>query len=113
MTKKDWKEICENLLNGVEQELRSTVPVNVRASLDTFRQRLDRDSIVRRRKRFERELEALLRGNPSLRAAANRYLSKKVKSALKTIVRVLNRTMRVLKEQQERKTHTKPAKLSS
>lgn len=62
----------QDLLDGVEKELGSPV-----ATFQLFRVRLNGHGIARKRKEFERDLEAFLESKPFLRAATQRYLRKK------------------------------------
>jgi len=86
----------EELLDGVQQELGSTVPIKTKVALDTFRKRLDETLVARRRKRFEQELEAFLQSKRALRAAAKRYLRKKIPPAIEAAVAVMKQALAVL-----------------
>lgn len=94
----EWKEGMEAFLSGIESELRPSPPGKVRATLQAFRKRIERDSVGRRRNRFERELESVLQEDPFLRRATERYLSKRVQSALASALEVRGRAERVLKQ---------------
>ena len=91
MTGSEWKDMMEGLLNGVEGELRGSVPVKTREVLNAFRMRLREARAVRRRKRFERDLEDLLQSNPLLRSATERHLRYKTISAIEEAEAVLRR----------------------
>jgi hypothetical protein len=93
----DWKHMIQDLLNGIESELRPSPPAGVRATLQTFRKALERDHVGRRRKQFERELESALQASPFLRRAAERYFSKMVPAAMASALDTLERAERVLK----------------
>jgi hypothetical protein len=70
-----WKRTMEDLLDGVERELRSfSVPSRTRLGLSAFRTRLRAGRVVGGRKRFEQELEAFIESNSLVRAAAVLYL---------------------------------------
>ncbi|HEV2287513.1 MAG TPA: hypothetical protein VGR81_01010 [Candidatus Acidoferrales bacterium] len=96
----------KKLLNGVDKELRPTASVKLLVSLKAFRKRLDPDSTPRRRKRFQRDLNALLNSNIHLRAAAKRYLSKETNRHCKTSAALEKRVDRLIK-QLERKGKTR------
>ena len=64
------------LLDGVERELSPTVPAETKAALQTFRSRLEWKHVTRKRKRFERKLEACLQSSPFLRAASRQHIAK-------------------------------------
>ena len=80
----------EDLLDGVEGELRPSVPVKTMDALNEFRMRL-RETRLTRRKDFERELEAFLQSEPFLRTASERYLRKKITPVSKTAIAALKR----------------------
>lgn len=94
----EWKHDMEAFLDGIESELCPSPPATVHVTLQAFRKRLERDSIGRRRNRFERELESVLQADPFLRRATERYLSKRVQSALASALEVRERAERVLKQ---------------
>jgi hypothetical protein len=96
MTSSTWKIIMEDLLDGVERELRSSVPVKIRVALNTFRLRLSESRVAKRRKHFEQELEAFLQSEPFLRAATKRYLRKKIPSAIERAVATIKRALAFL-----------------
>jgi hypothetical protein len=74
----------EELLDGIQQELGSTVSIESEAALNALRQRLKKPLIASRRKRFQKELNALFESKPGLKTAADRYLRKKVPAAIAT-----------------------------
>lgn len=94
----EWKHDMKAFLNGIESELRPSPPAKVRAALQAFRKRLERDSVGRRRKRFERELESVLQADPFLRRATERYFAKRVPAAMASALEVLDRAEHVLKQ---------------
>jgi hypothetical protein len=96
MTLSQWKEVMEELLDGVQQELGSTVPIKTKVALNTFRRRLHSTLVARRRKRFEQELEAFLQSKRALRVAAERYVCKKIPPAIEAAIAVLKRAQRLL-----------------
>jgi hypothetical protein len=77
----EWKTFWEEVLDGVQREL-SPADSAEKAALDTFRIRLDKPSIPRRRKKFEDELDEVLQSNAVLKLALDRYLRKKVPAAI-------------------------------
>jgi hypothetical protein len=91
MTLSEWKAVMEELLDGVQQELGTAVPIKTKVGLDTFRKRLRGTLVARRRKRFEQELEAFLQSKRALRAAAKRYLRKKIPPAIAAAIAVMKR----------------------
>jgi hypothetical protein len=91
MTSSDWKIWMEELINGVEQELRSTTPIKARVALHTFRGRVSRCRDLRKRKQFERELDAFLQSKPLLRGAARRYIRKIAPPIIKAALAALKR----------------------
>jgi hypothetical protein len=105
MAASEWKRMWSEFLDGVEKELRSAAPAKTKLILDTFRQRFDRDSVPRRRKRFQRDLEAALERNPLLRAATRRYFFKRMQSALKAAAEAQNKAERLLQQLENKKKH--------
>jgi len=85
------------LLDGVQRELGSGVPNKTKATLDAFRGRLDETSAARKRKRFERELEAFLQSKPALRAASERYVCEKIPPAIEAAVAAMMRALPLLR----------------
>jgi len=85
------------LLDGVQRELGSAVPNKTKAALDAFRERLDEISVVRKRQRFERELEAFLQSKPALRAASERYLCERIPPAIEAAVAAMMRALPLLR----------------
>jgi hypothetical protein len=98
-----WKRDMRAFLDGVESELRPSAPATARAALQDFRDRLDHDKTARRRKGFWQDLDALLGRDPFLRAAAKRYLSKKMHSALTKAFKAQIEAERVLKQLESKK----------
>jgi uncharacterized protein (DUF2267 family) len=95
-TLSQWKATMEELIDGVQRELGSTIPTKTRAALHTFRERLEKNLGRRRRKRFEQELEAFLQSKPALRAASKRYIRKKMRPLIKATIATLKRARRLL-----------------
>jgi hypothetical protein len=96
MTWSEWKVMMEDLLEGVEQELRSSAPTRNRVALNTFRSRLNEGRTIRGRKHFEQELEVFIQSDPSLRGAAKRYLRKKIPPVIEAAVAALKQAQLVL-----------------
>ncbi len=88
----------EELLDGVQRELGSTVLIRTKAALDAFRKRLAETRVARRRKRFEKELEAFLQSDRALRAATVRHLRKKMPPVIEAAVAALNEALPLLAE---------------
>jgi IS5 family transposase len=86
----------EEIIDGVQGELGSTIPAKTRGALDTFRKRLEQNLGGRRRKRFEQELEAFLQSKRGLRAATKRYLRKRMRTVIKATIATLKRARRQL-----------------
>ena len=93
-----WKATMEELIDGVQGELGSTIPTKTNVALHTFRKRLDENLGARRRKRFEQELEAFLQSKRALRSASKRYLRKKIRRVLKATTATLKRAQRLLSQ---------------
>src|SRR5712691_11386559 len=96
LTFSQWKTTMEELIEGVQRELGSTIPTKTRTVLHTLRKRLKENLGGRRRKRFEQELEAFLQSKPVLRAASKRYLRKKMRQVMKALTATLKRVRRLL-----------------
>src|SRR5258708_29164875 len=96
LTFSQWKTTMEELIEGVQRELGSTILTKTRTVLHTFRKRLKENLGGRRRKRFEQELEAFLQSKPVLRAASKRYLRKKMRQVMKAAIATLKRARRWL-----------------
>ena len=65
----------EELLDGIERELRSSAPARTRLALNAFRVRLRAARIAGGQKRFEQELERFIDADFAVRGAAERYIS--------------------------------------
>jgi hypothetical protein len=65
-----------DFLDGLERELPVAVSAKTRVMLKTFKSRLNKDSVKRRQKRFEQELETFLQSKSYLRAASRRHILK-------------------------------------
>jgi hypothetical protein len=76
-------------LDGIEEELGSSAPAETRVALNAFRVRLRVARSAQRRKDFEEELESLLQNEPSLRAATEQYLCKRIPQAIDTALAAL------------------------
>ena len=105
----------EDFLDGVERKLRPSAPLKAKVTLNAFRKRLSEGHVARRRKRFEKELEAFLQSEPYLRAATKRYLKEKTIAAVGKAMKLLKRAAAVLAKHQgkhvrivghDRKSHT-------
>jgi len=88
----------EDLLDGVEEELRFAAPIKIKGSLNIFRTRLKEARTIRKRRHFEQELEAFLQSEPCLRGAAKRYLRKKITPALEAVVAATKRALQLLEK---------------
>lgn len=84
------------LLDGVERELPPTVPAETKAALQTFRSRLEWKHVTRKRKRFERKLEACLQSSAFLRAASQRHIAKVLPPAVERAQAALKQARLVL-----------------
>jgi Skp family chaperone for outer membrane proteins len=96
----------EELLDGVQQELGSTVPAETEIALNDLRRRLEKHLTAPRRKRFKQELETLFERKPGLKAAANRYLRKKVPAAIAAAEAALEAGQELLSTLKRKKTRT-------
>ncbi len=105
LTLSQWKATMEELIDGVQGELGSTIPTKTKVALHTFRKRLDENLGDRRRKRFEQELEAFLQSKRALRAASKRYLRKKIPPAIKAAIGALKRARRLLAQGKRKRPH--------
>ena len=104
LTLSQWKATMDELIDGVQGELGSTIPTKTKVALHTFRKRLDENLGGRRRKRFEQELEAFLQSKRALRAASKRYLRKKMSPAIKAAIATLKRARRLLAQRKRLRT---------
>jgi hypothetical protein len=96
LTPSEWKDASEEMIDGVQRELGSAIPAKTKVALHTFRKRLDENLGARRRKQFEQELEAFIHSKPALRAAAERYLGKKIRSEVKAAIAALKLALPLL-----------------
>jgi len=103
MTTSEWKVLQTDLIHGVEQELGAPIP-----TLESFRARLNEKDVARKRKQFERDLEAFLQSKPFLRAATERYLRKKAQPALEAANIALEKAEKILAQYKSRKSRTLP-----
>jgi hypothetical protein len=87
----EWKDMMKDFLDGVERELRPSASMKTKVALNVFRSRLNQEHTPRRRKHFEQELEAFFQSGPFLRAAAKRYLRKRIIPAIETAVALVKR----------------------
>lgn len=86
----------EELLSGIERELGSTAPVEGLVTIKVFRARLDEDRTSRKRKQFERDLEAFIESKPYLKVAARRHLRKQIRPTVKAALVALERANVIL-----------------
>ena len=91
MTSSKWKAAMEDFIDGIERELRSSAPRKTRVVLNTFRTRLADARTMKSRKRFEQELESFLQSESALRAAATKYLRRKMRPIVAAAVETLKR----------------------
>ena len=112
MTRLAWKAVVGDLLDGVERELRPSVPLKAKITLNAFRKRLCDGSAARRPKRFERELEAFLQSEPHLGAATKRFLNKRVIAETGELAKVLECAVVVLSKKQGDKVRARQPRLS-
>ena len=105
LTFSQWKATMAGLIDGVQRELGSTIPTKTKVALHTFRKRLGENQGARKRKRFEQELEAFLQSNRALRAAASRYLRKKMPPVIKAAISALKRARRLLAKARRKGSH--------
>ena len=91
MTSSEWKVAMPDFIDGVERELRLPAPRKTKVILEAFRTRLAKAGTIKSRKRFERELESFLQSDSALRAAATRYLRKKIPPIVAAAVETLKR----------------------
>jgi len=114
MTLSQWKSLMEELVDGIEQELGSTVAVKTKVALDTFRNRLDKILVARERKPFEQELEAFLQSKRTLRAAGERYMRKyireKIHPALEALGAAIKRVRPLLGKNKMKRSTSKATK---
>jgi len=96
------KSFWKDFLDGVQRALGPTDSVE-RAALDTLRMRLDKPSTARRHKKFEEELDELLRTNPVMKLATDRYLRKKVPVVIAAAEATLKRAQHVLEKSKRMK----------
>jgi hypothetical protein len=107
MTNSEWKQCISDLLDGVERELPPIVPAETKATLQKFQRRLEWKHVTRKRKRFERKLEACLQSNPFLRAAAGHHIAKVLPPILERAVATLKQATLVLSRRAPK--HAPPA----
>jgi hypothetical protein len=93
MTSSEWKDVMEDLIDGVERELRYTARNKTKGSLNVFRTRLKEVRTVRKRRHFEQDLEAFLQNKPFLRGAAERYVCKKMIPAFEAVTEAINQAV--------------------
>jgi hypothetical protein len=91
MTIAEWKTCMGDLVDGVERELRRTAPLKTKLALETFKCRLAMDPVARRRRPFERELEAFIQSTKGLQSAAERYIGRILPPALEAAAATLER----------------------
>jgi hypothetical protein len=82
MKRLEWKLSIEKFLDDIEQELPPKTPLKARIALSMLRRSVNQRRFIRKRKQYEQEMEAFLRSDPFLRAAADRYIRKKARVAL-------------------------------
>ena len=89
-----------DLLTGVERELCSSAPTEARVTLHSFRKRLNQCRVIRKRKAFDRDLEAFLQSKPCLRGAAKRHIRKIAPPAIEAAIAALNAAIGILQKNQ-------------
>jgi hypothetical protein len=92
----EWIKMWQDLLSGAERELPTPVQSETMEILTVLRARLSDPGVVRRRKRFEQDLEESLNGNPLLKAATEQYLGKKTVLAVAAAEALIKRAERYL-----------------
>ncbi len=96
MTSSEWKDVMDDLLDGVEREVRFSARAKIKSSLNEFRTRLKEILTIQQRRHFEKELEAFLQSKPFLRGAAERYVCKKLIPALESATEAMTKANRIL-----------------
>ena len=96
MTVKEWKRLFSETVTGVEAELDSTVPKSARASLHEFHRRLKEANTKESRKSFEADFDAFLESDKYLKAAAGRYVTKKMVPAFDKAFKVMKKARTLL-----------------
>jgi hypothetical protein len=96
----------EELLDGIQQELGSAVSTETKVALNTLRQYLAKPLTPLRRKRFKKECDALIESKPVLKAAADRYLRKKVPAAVAAAEAALEAAQELLAKLKRKKSRT-------
>lgn len=96
MTSWEWKKVMDDLIDGVEQELRYPARIRIKGSLNVFRTRLKEVRTARSRTHFEQDLEAFLKSKPFLRGAAERYVCKRMIPALDAATQAINQVIPIL-----------------
>jgi hypothetical protein len=96
MSLEAWKALMRTSIDGIESALSVADPAPQKAKLADLRRRLDAPSVVRHRKRFEDELDALVESDVAMQIASRRYLRPKVQEAMAKALVALERGKRVL-----------------
>ena len=92
-----------DFLDGVAKELHPSTPESSRAALSALRRRVDECRYARTRRRFERDLDALLENDRFVRPAVEWYLKKRVPQDLRKAAETLARGQAVLAEYSSKK----------
>jgi hypothetical protein len=99
-----WRQATEELLDAIEGELRVSVPNKTKAALNALRSRLNENDVARNRKRFAREMDALLESDPFLRAATVRYFRKEIPRVVSAALETLERAKPYLAKAKKKQT---------
>jgi hypothetical protein len=103
LTKSEWKTFREEFVDDIERELGATAPADSLAALNAFRKRLDEDLDSRRRKRFDRDLDAFIESKPYLKVAVTRHLRRQIRPAVKAAMVALEEAKVVLAKYRKKK----------
>ena len=104
MTTKEWRRCFNDMLIGVEAEFDSTAPPNARISLHGFHRRLNEARTSQSRKSFEKDLDAFLESEDSLKAAAGRSIVKKMVPALDKAAKLTKKARALLAQYKKPKS---------
>jgi biotin synthase-related radical SAM superfamily protein len=82
MKPSEWKNFVIGLIDGLEQQLRSSAPKTARLKLAELRECINKAVTAKKRKSWERRLDRLTESSSFFKAAARRHVGARMDVAL-------------------------------
>ena len=104
MNERVWKATMREMVDGVARCLCASAPAAARAELSRARKTIEEARTAERRRRWERQFDALVESAPYFRGAAGRYLGPRIQTAVTDAIATLNRLATAIKAIDDRTT---------